>query len=94
MKAKRLFLAIAALLAVGGLWLAGSAWRTHEPHKSSMDVGLETPTGQAKPGQMLQSPEQQPRPGQMLRPPDPIRRFRDLTPEQRVKLARQGPIGG
>jgi hypothetical protein len=80
MKAKHLFLAIAALLAAGGLWLARSAWRTHTFHKSSMSVDFKTPHGG-------------PTPGQMLRPPDPTRRFRELTPEQRVKLARQ-PQGG
>jgi hypothetical protein len=89
MKTKYLFLAIAALLAAGGLWFARSAWptRTHAFHKSSMDVGLETPHGLPKPGKMLNSPAR-------LRPPDPNRRFQDLTPEQRVLLARQGPIGG
>jgi hypothetical protein len=82
MKAKHLFLALAALLAAGGLWLARSAWRTHAFHKSSMDVGFKTPPGP-------------PKPGQMLRPPDPTRKFWELTPEQRVQRARQpGDIGG
>jgi len=80
MKAKHLFLAIAALLAAGGLWLARSAWRTHTFHKSSMGVGFKTPHG---PPQL----------GQMLRPPDPTRKFWELTPEQRVQRARH-PIGG
>jgi len=77
MKAKHLFLALAALLAAGGLWLARSAWRTHAFHKSSMGVGFKTPHGP-------------PKPGQMLRPPDPSRRFTDFTPEQRVEFARKG----
>ena len=83
MKAKHLFLAIAALLAAGGLWLARSAWRTHRPLVTSdipnatMGVGFKTPHGQ-------------PKPGQMLRPPDPSRRFTDFTPEQRVQFARKG----
>ena len=81
MKAKHLSLAIAALLAAGGLWLARSAWRAHAFHKSSMGVSAKMPRGG-------------PKPGQMLRPPNPNRRFQDLTPEQRVQLARQGPIGG
>jgi hypothetical protein len=81
MKRKHLFLATAALLAAGGLWLARTAWRTHAPHKSSMGVSVEIPRGGPKPGEMLQ-------------PPNPNRKFQDLTPEQRVKLARQGPIGG
>ena len=81
MKAKHLSLAIAALLAAGGLWLARTAWRAHASQKSSVDVGFKKPHGP-------------PKPGQMLRPPDPNRKFWELTPEQRVKLARQGPIGG
>jgi len=82
MKAKHLSLAIAALLAAGGLWLAWSAWRTHAFQKSSMGVGLKTPHGR-------------PKPGQMLRPPDPTRKFWELTPEQRVQQARQpNGVGG
>ncbi|HTE90621.1 MAG TPA: hypothetical protein VK639_16795 [Terriglobales bacterium] len=81
MKARHLFLAIAALLVAGGLWLARTGRRAHEDPKSSMDVSVKTP-------------HEQPKPGQMLPPPDPNRRFRDLTPEERVQLARRGPIGG
>ena len=77
MKAKHLSLAIAALLAAGGLWLAQSAWRTHTFHKSSIGVGFKT----------SHCP---PKPGQMLRPPDPSRLFTDFTPEQRVEFARKG----
>ncbi len=83
MKAKYLFLAIAALLAAGGLWLARPAWRTHVFHKSSMGVGLNMPHGPPKPGQMLNAPVR-------LAPPVPNRRFTDFTPEQRVQFARQG----
>ena len=75
MKAKLLFLAIAALLVAGGWWVVSEGRRSNVTDKSSMDVGAQ-------------------RPGQMLRPPDPIRKFRDLTPEQRVELARKGPVGG
>ncbi|HEY5909018.1 MAG TPA: hypothetical protein VJA21_00285 [Verrucomicrobiae bacterium] len=50
MKAKHLFLAIAALLAAGGLWLARSAWRAHAFHQSSMGVSVKMPHGQPKPG--------------------------------------------
>ncbi len=77
MKAKHLFLALAALLAAGGLWLARSAWRAHASHKSSMGVSAKMPRGG-------------PKPGQMLRPPDPSRLFTDFTPEQRVEFARKG----
>jgi hypothetical protein len=80
MKRKHLFLAIASLLAASGLWFARSAWRGEVFQKSSVGVGVETP-------------HDRPKPGQMLRPPDPIRRFRELTPEQRVRQARQ-PQGG
>lgn len=45
MKAKHLFLPIAALLAAGGFWVARSAWRTHAFQKSSMGVGSKTPDG-------------------------------------------------
>lgn len=83
MKTKHLSLAIAALLAAGGLWFARSAWRTHTARKSSMGVGFRTPHGPPKPGQMLDSPAQ-------LAPPDPSRRFTDFTPEQRVEFARKG----
>jgi hypothetical protein len=83
MKAKYLFLALAALLAAGGLWFAQSAWRTHAFPKSSMGVGFETLDGPPKPGQMLNPPAR-------LAPPDPTRRFWDFTPEQRVEFARKG----
>ena len=43
MKAKHLFLAIAALLAAGALWFARTAWRAHAFHESSMAVGSKTP---------------------------------------------------
>jgi hypothetical protein len=82
MKAKPLFLAIAAaLLAAGGLWLARSAWHTHASDKSSMDVGSKSLDG--PPDQMSNSPAR-------LAPPDQTRRFKDFTPEQRVEFARKG----
>ena len=77
MKRKHLFLAIAALLAAGGLWFARSAWRTHTVHRSSMGVGFE-------------APHDGPKSGQVLRPPDPSRLFTDFTPEERVEFARKG----
>jgi hypothetical protein len=95
MKAKHLFLAVAALLAGGGLWFLAS-------HKSG--VG-EMPRGQAlAPSstpdvvRQVDGPEAggdnsrpfSPKPGQMPRPPDPTRRFTDFTPEQRVEFARKG----
>ena len=43
MKAKHLSLAMAVLLAAGGLWFARSAWRTHALQKPSMGVGFEMP---------------------------------------------------
>jgi hypothetical protein len=83
MKARHVSLAIAALLAAGGLWFAGSAWRPHGLQKPSIGVGNKTPHGGPKPGQMLNPPAR-------LAPPDPNRRFTDFTPEQRVQFARQG----
>lgn len=83
MKAKHLSLAIAALLAAGGLWFAWSAWRTQMSPESTMGVGSKTPQVPPKPGQMLSPPAR-------LAPPDPTRRFVDFTPEQRVEFARKG----
>ncbi|HTG43803.1 MAG TPA: hypothetical protein VK633_04665 [Verrucomicrobiae bacterium] len=88
MKRKHLFLALAALLAAGGLWLARSARPSDgsASRKSSTGLGFKTPSGQSQPGQMLNSSNH----GQMLAPPNPARRFTDFTPEQRVEFARKG----
>jgi hypothetical protein len=86
MKRKHLFLAIATLLAAGGLWLARSRFvdpRTHALDKSNMDAGFKTPDGLPTSAQMPNSPAR-------LAPPDPTRRFKDFTPEQRVEFARKG----
>jgi hypothetical protein len=81
MKAKHLSLAIAALLAAGGLWLARSAWRTHAFHKSSKGVGFNTPNGPSfDPNSAASLPEasqtgpapgsnNRPTPGQVLNAP-------------------------
>jgi hypothetical protein len=105
MKPKHLSLAIAALLAAGGLWFAWSAWRTPTFHESSKGVGSETPPGpESSKGAGFETPQGpesrmsvgskgpngQPNPGQMPRPPEPNRRFADFTPEQRVEFARKG----
>ncbi len=103
MKAKHLSLAIAAVLAAGGLWLARSAWRTHAFQKPSMGVGGHNfdPNSVASLPKALQTgpapgPSDRPKPGQTLNapsrlaPPAPNRRFTDFTPEQRVQFARQG----
>ncbi len=102
MKAKRTSLAVAALLAAGGLWFAVSAWRAPASHKPSLGAGIETPRGAASgpdraaslPGASHTGPAPGPNnrsePDQVLRPPDPSRRFLDFTPEQRVQFARQG----
>lgn len=90
MKRKYLFLGIVAvLLAAGGWWFARTNSRTEAVRQSSEEVSVESPSGgaESEPGQMIKPPGPH-------APPDPIRKFRDLTPEQRVKLARQGPIGG
>jgi len=81
MKAKHLFLAVAALLAAGGLWLARSAWRTHTLQKSSMGVASKTPhdpdfapnSAASLPSASQTSPApgpgNRPSTGQMLNPP-------------------------
>ena len=86
MKAQPLFLAIAALLVAVGTWLGWTAWRAHRQSVTSessknVDVGPGVPDGQ-------------PTPPHLLSPPNPNRRFEDLTPEQRVRRARKGPVGG
>ena len=102
MKAKHLSLAIAALVAAGALWFAGTAWRTHVSDKLSMEVGIKTPRGpNADPNGAASLPKvsqtgsaigtnNRPKAGRMLRPPDPSRRFTDFTPEERVGFARKG----
>ena len=82
MKAKPLSLAIAALLAAGGLWLGRSAWRTHTFQKSSMPVGSKTPDGpnfdpnsaaalpRASETNPAPGPNNRPEPGQMLNSPE------------------------
>jgi len=102
MKPKYLSVAIAALLALGGWWLARLAWRAHAVQKSSLGVSIQTthqpssdPNDAASlPGASQTDPERgqnnRPKPGHMLSPPDPIRRFVDFTPEQRVEFARKG----
>jgi hypothetical protein len=76
-KAKRLSLALVALLVAGGLWLSRTAWTPAASNKSNTDVGAQTP-------------DVKPEPGHMLRPPDPAKKFIDFTPEQRVEFARKG----
>jgi hypothetical protein len=102
MNRKHLSLAIAALLAAGGLWFAGSAWRTHASHTSRMGIGFKTPRGSnsdsdkaaslPRASRMESAPGTNNRPTQsrMLRPPNPSQIFRDFTPEQRVEFARKG----
>src|SRR3954454_2882697 len=107
MKAKHLSLAIAALLAVGGLWFAGTAWQTHASHKSRMGIGFKTANGtnfDPNSAVSLQGGSEagraadrnnRPKRGQTLKPPILNRRFTDFTPEQRVEFARKrhGPGG-
>ena len=105
MKTKHLSLAIAALLAAGGLWFAWSTWRTQAFHESSKSAGFEKPHGQESSkggdfetphgnestiGPGFKRPHGQPKHGQMPRPPEPNRQFTDFTPEQRVEFARKG----
>jgi hypothetical protein len=84
MKRKRLFVVavvMAAALLAGGWWLAHTSWRADAAESSERSAGEERQTQGAEEGQML-------------RPPDPNRKFEKLSPEERVKLARKGPVGG
>jgi hypothetical protein len=81
MKAKHLFLAIATLLATGGLWLARPAWRTHAFQKSSMGAGSKMSRGPSFDRDSAASfpracqtgptpaPNNHPKPGQLLNLP-------------------------
>lgn len=81
MRRKPLSLALAALLLAGGGWWAQGVWRAHRKSvatviRSNLGIGPKATTDGSQPTRTL-------------RPPDPDRRFRDLTPEQRVELARK-----
>ena len=80
MKAKRLLLAVAALASASTLWLTQTR-REPAPAETKADtrIGTELHDGQPTPAHLLQAP-------------DPNRRFRELTPEQRVQFARK-PFG-
>jgi hypothetical protein len=89
MKKTHLTLLIAALLVAFGLWLARSARRSDrfgflKTTQSTNGAVFEAQNGSPSAGTKLDSHERR------LAPPDPIRRFRDFTPEQRVEFARQG----
>lgn len=87
MRKKYLCSLMAVLLAAGGLWLAWVSWRVDDTRAAGAEGGLSPQTRGSENGQVLEAPAR-------LAPPDPNRKFRNLTPEERVKLARQGPIGG
>ena len=73
-----------ALIVAGGLWLSRRHWTAPIPSVSSpMDSGVPRLHGGER-----RAVEPDPVP----RPPDPDRKFRDLTPEERVGLA-QNPRG-
>jgi hypothetical protein len=93
MKSKQLFLAIALLLVAAGLWYGRTALQTDEPAESSLsarpanqetngrDVPVTSTNGHANQHKMM--------------PPDELRKFRDLSPEQRVRRARNpNGVGG
>ena len=86
---------------VDGRWTTFIAF-----HKSSMGIGFKMPRGSSYDRNRASLPETSqtnlalgtnnlPKPSRTLRPPNPNRRFENLTPEQRVQLARQrrGPGG-
>lgn len=104
MKTKYLFLAIAVLIVVGGLWLIKSAWRQPNIGAGSAtsrdaDSGPNTAASSAKDSQASSGLDNRANSGQkinsprQLAPPDPARKFWELTPEQRVERARH-PVGG
>ena len=85
MKRKHLFLAIAALLAAGGLWFARSGrGAEHSAPAKTSTAKFQTLDGQPEPGRMSNPPARR------LEPPNQSRRFREFTPEQRVQQARKG----
>src|SRR5947209_846344 len=100
MKAKHVFLAVAALIAAGGLWLVAF----HKPSMGEMPRGQADPVSIRNDSRLVTGskagPENanttSPKPGQVLNrparlaPPSPNRRFTDFTPEQRVEFARKG----
>lgn len=84
MKTKPLFLGLATLAGVAGVWFGWSASRTRShtvTPSSHVADGTEPPNGATA------SPPP-------LRPPNPNGRFEKLSPEERVRLARKGPVGG
>lgn len=102
MKRKYLFMGLAALLASGGLWLSLALWSEPASDKTPVGAASETPgeipgdwNGGASPSRTLQTastagPGNHTNHGRNHRPPDPSRKFRDFTPEERVKFLRRG----
>lgn len=104
MKGRHLWLAMAALVAAGGLWFAGSAWRTPAVRKTNTgaDVrtsgGPDSEMGPNKAAGLARASQAGPtagatnlfESGRVPEPPKPNRRFMDFTPEERVQFARQG----
>lgn len=95
MKKNHLFLAAAAVLTAGGLWVVWEGWRADPlpSRNASLPADFNTSQTSSIPGRMdvsTNSPAGPPSHRQMLRPPDPSRRFTDFTPEQRVQFARKG----
>ena len=101
MKRRHSFLAIAALLAAGGVWFLAF----HKPSTGEMPRAQAlAPSSTLDDSRRVSGPAAGPensrpstsKPGQMLNPParlappDPNRRFADFTPEQRVEFARKG----
>ncbi len=81
MNVKPVSLTLAALLVVAGAWWAQDVWQAH---RTSVTSGIRSRLGIGP-----ENPADGVQPARTLRPPDPDRRFRDLTPEQRVELARR-----
>lgn len=87
---------VAAVLAVGGWWLARSGGRSLGVDESGDSSASGRGPDRAAPGRSHGVPASDAvaggasHSGSELRPPDPHRRFIDFTPEQRVEFARRG----
>ncbi|MCC7377390.1 MAG: hypothetical protein IT581_22205 [Verrucomicrobiales bacterium] len=99
MKRKHLLLALAAVLALCGWWLARSSGLSQPPDPTNSEVHADAQQGvsdvlvdppQGGPEVRVGNHQGTIHPGQHLRPPDPRRRFIEFTPEQRVEFARRG----
>lgn len=94
MKSKQLLLVIGLFLVAGGLWYGRTALQTRDSEDSGPGAGA---TNHDVSGRDVRAGNTngQPTPDNGLRPPDELRKFRDLSPEQRVRRAKNpNGVGG